>query len=162
MTQLKKKKKITQTVINTFCNHRSIETKGKTQQWFIPSNRQRDNSVCLHGLRFTSCQIFLSCFFLITFQMSKQKRKARPTTHSLNNKKKHKPSTQGFKASWRVVPWSFFCLLPSSNSWSSMGIVGSILARDTSVDSHNMLRELKLSNFLPCWSKAARSKMGLR
>lgn len=62
----------------------------------------------------------------------------------------------------RELPWSFICLFPSFNNRSSMGMEGSTLATDTKLDSHKMLKELKLSNFLPCWSNAANSRMGFR
>lgn len=71
------------------------------------------------------------------------------------NPKKH-PASAG------VLPWSFICLFPSFNSRSSIGNEGSMLATDPRLDSHKMLRELKLSNFLPCWSNAANSRMGFR
>lgn len=67
-----------------------------------------------------------------------------------------------FKTKIEESPWSFICLFPSLIRSSSIGMLGSILATDTLLDSHSTLRELKLSNFLPCWSKAANSKMGLR
>lgn len=144
---------------NTFSNFFSSWTDSKdTIIFFFLSDRWLDISPPV----LVSCQRFsLFCFYLITFQMSREKNEAKLRTHSLKNTTKYK-WIRRFKARHKVLPWSFICLLPSLNGSSSMGILGSMLTTDTLVDSHNMLRELKLSNFLPCWSKAAKSKMGLR
>lgn len=49
-------------------------------------------------------------------------------------------------------PCNFFWPLPSSWNTSCMCRSSSMLASDGLVDSHWMLRELKLLNLRPCWS----------